>query len=271
MTDNPRPQDSPDGSGSDRTRQTTDLDFIGIDGDSPSNKCPAILAVPGTGDLLQVGRQITDPDTLAMIGRHTEIADDEVAIWTPANLKPALLEALSGSYTTGETGPGEPSFEDLLAATVRSVVHLEARDTYDPTSPAFVKWQQDGDTSYDWDSWIDLVGAAVGRGVRFRRLRIVSEPVSDYIRWEHAISYGNVNAGEELRWLPRHLAFDLPHPVADFFLWDQRLIAYNFTAGNGVDTGRMEYMADPRHIVPVVGMFEMLWERGIPHADYTPS
>jgi hypothetical protein len=22
---------------------------------------------------------------------------------------------------------------------------------------------------------------------------------------------------------------------------------------------------------PIIGMFEMLWERGIPHADYTPS
>ncbi|MGH8964115.1 MAG: DUF6879 family protein [Actinomycetes bacterium] len=271
MTDTPRPHGVPDGSGAGRTDQTGDLHFIGVDGVSPSDKCPAVLAVPGTGDLLQVGRKVTAPDTLDMIGRHTEIAEDEVAIWTPANLKPALLEALSATYTPGQTGPGEPSFEDLLASTVRSVLHLEARDTYDPTDPAFVKWRQDGDTSYEWDSWITLVGAAVDRGVRFRRLRIVSEPVSDYIRWEHAISYGNIKAGEELQWLPRHLAFDLPHPVADFFLWDQRLIAYNFTAGNGVDTGRMEYIADPRHIVPVVGMVEMLWERGIPHADYTPS
>ncbi len=271
MVDTPRPRQSPGRNGEPRIAPAARLDFVGIDDDSPANKCPAVLAVPGTGDLLQVGRKVTDPDTLALVGRHAGIADDEAVIWTPANLKPALLEALTGSHTPGREGPGEPSFEDLLDATVRSVVHLEARDTYDPTDPAFVKWQQDGDTSYDWDAWISLIGAAVDRGVRFRRLRIVSEPVSDYIRWEHAISYGNLKAGEELRWLPRHLAFDLPHPVADFFLWDQRLIAYNFTAGNGVDTGRMEYIADPRHIIPVVGMFEMLWERGIPHTDYTPS
>jgi len=247
------------------------VDFVGIDEESPANKCPAVLVVPSTGDVIQVGRQVTDPATLSQLARHTSIADDEVAIWTPANLKPSLLEALTGTYEPGLEGPGEPAFEDLLASTERSVVHLEARDTYDPTDPAFVKWQQDGDTSYDWDAWIDLVGATVARGVRFRRLRIVSEPVSDYIRWEHAISYGNIKAGEELRWLPRHLAYDLPHPVADFFMYDQRLIAYNFTAGDGTDTGRMEYVADPRKILPVVGMFEMLWERGIPHADYTPS
>lgn len=262
MPDNP---EAPEGECS------RDVDFVGIDDDSPANKCPAVLVVPGTGDILQVGRRITDPATLAQLTQHTSIADDEVAIWTPANLKPSLLDALSGAYEPGKTGPGEPTFEELLAATQRSIVHLEARDTYDPTDPAFVKWQHDGDTTYAWDTWIDLVGDAVARGVRFRRLRIVSEPVSDYIRWEHAISYGNLKAGEELRWLPRHLAYDLPHPVADYFMYDQRLIAYNFTAGDGTDTGRMEYVADPRKILPVVGMFEMLWERAIPHPDYTPS
>ncbi|REF00535.1 DUF6879 family protein [Thermomonospora umbrina] len=186
----------------------------------------------------------------------------------PAILQSVLLGALPGEFEPGRQGPGEPSFEELLAATARSVVHLEARDTYDPTDPAYLKWLKDGEATYDW---ITLIGSAVERGVRFRRLRIVSEPLSDYIRWEHAISHGNVKAGDELRWLPRHLAFDLPHPVADFFMWDQRLVAYNFTAGNGVDTGRMEYVADPRKIVPVGGMFEMLWERGIPHADYEPA
>lgn len=247
------------------------VDFVGVDKDSPANKCPAVLVVPATGDLLQVGRRVTDPDVLALIGEHTGIAEDEVAIWTPANLIPSMLEALTQTHQTGLTGPGEPSFEDLLAGTVRSVRHLEARDTYDATDPAYLRWKETGDTFYDWDSWISLVGAATARDVSFRRLRIVSEPLSDYIRWEHAISYGNIQAGEQLRWLPRHLCYDLPHPAADFFLWDARLLAYNFTAGDGTDTGRMEYVADPRHITPVLGMFEMLWERGIPHEDYKPA
>ena len=263
--------DAPSSAGGDVGSDGGEVDFVGVDDESPANKCPAILVVPGTGDLLQVGRRVTDPATLAHIARHTSIADDEVAIWTPANLKQGLLDALTGAYDQGNTGPGEPTFEQLLATVERSVVHLEARDTYDPADPAFVKWRQDDDTSYPWDAWIDLVGGAVARGVHFRRLRIVSEPVSDYIRWEHAISYGNLKAGEELRWLPRHLAYDLPQPVADFFMYDQRLIAYNFTAGDGTDTGRMEYVADPRKILPIVGMFEILWERAIPHVDYTPS
>lgn len=57
--------------------------------------------------------------------------------------------------------------------------------------------------------------------------------MSDHIRWEHAISYGNVKASEELRLLARRLGYYLPHLVAGFFMWDQRLIPYNFTNGTG--------------------------------------
>ncbi|GAA2374643.1 hypothetical protein GCM10010246_81930 [Streptomyces cuspidosporus] len=35
-------------------------------------------------------------------------------------------------------------------------------------------------------AWVDLVSSAVARGVVVRRARIVSEPVTDCIRYEHA-------------------------------------------------------------------------------------
>ncbi|WP_218005992.1 DUF6879 family protein [Actinomadura hibisca] len=247
------------------------MDFVGMDPHSPADKCPAVHVEPATGDLYLVGRQVTDPATLAKLAEHASIEEDETAIWMPARMGPFLREAVTGDHEPGRQGRGEPTLSELLAGCRRSVVHLEARDTYDATDPAFLKWRENGDTSYDWDGWVEKLSDAIARGVRFRRLRIVSEPVSDYIRWEHAISYGNVRAGEELRWLPRRLAFDLAQPVADYFMFNQRLIRYNFTAGDGTDTGDMKYVTDPRQIVPVVGQFEMLWERAVPHEDYDPS
>jgi hypothetical protein len=247
------------------------MDFIGVDTASPLDKCPAVYVEPATGDISLVGRCITDPGTLAKLAEHAGIAEDEEAIWLPANLKPHLLEALTGEYEKGRHRHGEPTFEALLKSAERSAVHLEARDTYDASDPAFQKWLIDGDTSFNFDGWIELIGKAVERGVRMRRLRIVSEPVSDYIRWEHAISYGNVQAGEDLRWLPRHLAYDLPAPLADYWMFDQRIISYNYTGGDGTDTNKLDFVTDPRKIIPIVGMFEMLWERSIPHVDYTPS
>ncbi|MQY04756.1 DUF6879 family protein [Actinomadura macrotermitis] len=247
------------------------MDFVGMDDDSPKNQCPAVFVDPGTGDAYYQGRLVTDPGTLMKIAEHSPISADEAVVWHPASMGKYVLEALTGTYEPGRQGKGEPTFEALLAGAERSVVHLEARDTYDTTDPAFIEWRRTGDTSYEWDDWIELVGGVVARGVRFRRLRIVSEPVSDYIRWEHAISYGNIRAGEELRWLPRRLAYDLMTPVADYFMFDQRVIRYNFTAGDGTGLDVYEHVTDPRAIIPVVGVFEMLWERAVPHADYTPS
>lgn len=50
----------------------------------------------------------------------------------------------------------------------------------------------------------------VARGVRFRRVRVVSEPLAPFTRFEHFIAAGtNLATGEEVRWLPRQLAPDL--------------------------------------------------------------
>ncbi len=60
--------------------------------------------------------------------------------------------------------------------------------------------------------------AARRRGVIIRRTRIVSEPVSEYIRWEHEITSANAEAGEDVRWLPPRRASDLLLPGNDFWV-----------------------------------------------------
>jgi hypothetical protein len=77
------------------------------------------------------------------------------------------------------------------------------RDSYDQTEQGFADWQATGDTStYDWGDHLDIVRAAVACGVTFRRVRVVSEPLSEYMRWEHACTGTNVQAGADVRWLP---------------------------------------------------------------------
>ncbi|GAB0102412.1 hypothetical protein JMUB6875_13800 [Nocardia sp. JMUB6875] len=41
-----------------------------------------------------------------------------------------------------------------------------------------------------------------------QRVRVVTEPHTDYIRFAIAITAGNVAAGEDIRWLPREHAPD---------------------------------------------------------------
>ncbi|RAY14528.1 hypothetical protein DPM19_16080 [Actinomadura craniellae] len=181
-----------------------------------------------------------------------------------------IREALDG-YERGRSGPGEPTFAQLLANTKHSAVHLELRDTYDPQDPEFLDWQAGGDGGVDdesWERWTGLIGSAVERGVRVRRARVVSEPLSDCARFLHSVTDKNIKAGEEVRWLPRRRAFDLFLPGADLWMFDQRLVRWNFNAGDGTDTDELEYTTDPRVVSQVVAAFELVWERATPHGEY---
>ena len=53
---------------------------------------------------------------------------------------------------------------------------------------------------------------------------MVSEPLSDYLRWEHACTEVNITAGEDIRWLPRTKAADLLLPGADCWVFDHRVV-----------------------------------------------
>jgi hypothetical protein len=96
---------------------------------------------------------------------------------------------------------GVPSFAELLAECHKSAVHLEMRDAYGVAYEAedFAAWKKTGrwDNREYWRPWMDLVCDAVMRGVVMRRARIVSEPVTDYIRFEHAGTVNNIAAGEQ--------------------------------------------------------------------------
>ena len=255
------------------------VDFIGSDEDSQNDKCPAVFRDPLTGDFYQQGRLVKDPALLKRFGQDISLAEDEAVVWQPANLGPSLLEAATDDYEPGRTGPGVPSFAELLAATKRSAVHLEMRETYGPHDPEFLAWKRGEPVGpgsaaggKGWDSWNDWIGDAVKRGVTVRRVRVVSEPLSDYVAFEHAVAYANIDAGEDVRWLSRRQAYDLLLPGADLWMFDQRLVRYNFNAGDGTDLGEVyEFVSDPRKVAQVVAAVEMLWERAIPHANYHPE
>lgn len=247
------------------------LAFVGMDPDSPQNECPAVFVDPATGDFLFQGKTVTSPTLIAQISEHGVIAEDETIVWLPARMTDIIREALD-AHDRDRHGPGQPTFEYLLANTRRSAVHLEMRDSYDETDPGFQDWQKTGSLdAYDWGTWPDDIASAVARGVKFRRARIVSEPISDYIRWEHALTETNVKAGEEVRWLSRQQAYDLMLPGADLWILDQRIIRYNFTNGDGTNPKVYKFTTDPRTVRDTVAAFEMVWERAIPHHEYEPN
>ncbi|MCC8452744.1 DUF6879 family protein [Streptomyces rochei] len=169
------------------------------------------------------------------------------------------------------------TFAELLANTRHTAVHLEMRDVYavGDERDDFENFLRTGVPNLDparsfWPQWMPLVKDAVARGVVMRRARIVSEPVTDYIRYEHAITPLNLQAGEDVRWLPRRHASDIPLPGNDFWLLDERLVQFHHFSGTGdwAPDGK-ERTTAPAAVALCSAAFETVWERGIPHEKYT--
>ncbi|MGA5321177.1 DUF6879 family protein [Streptomyces seoulensis] len=169
-----------------------------------------------------------------------------------------------------------PPFAELLARCRHSAVHLETRDVYgvDDEDADFATWRAGRRHSREnWDEWWNdfhsSIAEAVERGVRVRRARVVSEPLSEYIRYEHACTFQNVMAGEEVRWLPRRMASDLLLPGNDLWLFDTDLIRFGLFSGDGAFVGHT-LSEDPALIKSVSEAFESIWTRALPHDRYLP-
>lgn len=167
-----------------------------------------------------------------------------------------------------------PDFDELLRSARHSAVHLEMRDVYGVSgeTAAFEAWKAGGSRDLDpdspyWSSWTNLIREITGRGVTVRRARVVSEPVTDYIRFEHSGTPVIIAAGETVRWLPRRRASDIALPGNDFWLIDDKLVRFNHFTGDG-DAADPEMSDDSAVAELCRAAFETVWERGTPHDRY---
>nr|BEK63886.1 hypothetical protein KPHV_11130 [Kitasatospora purpeofusca] len=153
-----------------------------------------------------------------------------------------------------------------------SAVHLEMRDNYTPNDPQLQRYREGlrygPDDRPEWfQGWTAFAGEAIDRGVLMRRARIVSEPVTEYIRYEHHVTFLNVAIGEQVRWLPRRLAADIALPGTDLWMFDDSKIMFTFFSGDG-DVVDREWTTEPSVVQLVKNAFETVWDRATPHESY---
>jgi hypothetical protein len=164
----------------------------------------------------------------------------------------------------------DPTLQDLFNDCERGIVHLEMRDSGPLDDPVLADWRAGKVIvpAERWPDWFEMTSKTTTRGISIRRARIVSEPVSDYVKYEFDVTDGlNVAAGEQVRWLPRRRASDLALPGNDFWLFDDRIVQFNHFSGNG-DWLDVERVTDPAVVRLCSVAFESVWQRAIPHEDY---
>ncbi|WP_327145970.1 DUF6879 family protein [Nocardia sp. NBC_01327] len=164
----------------------------------------------------------------------------------------------------------QPSpWPELFRLAEQEAFHLEVRDAYSvPSESESLRRFLNGATpvpEYGRRPWTELVQETVGRGVRVTRVRVVTVPHSDYQRWLLSITAGNVDAGEDIRYLPRHLAGDVPSD--DWWLFDGTTVGFNLVDNDGRPSGAA-ITTDPGIAAYCRGVKEKLWRSAVPFNEY---
>lgn len=161
--------------------------------------------------------------------------------------------------------------EELLKG-CRELLKLELRDHYQVDADMLAAWRDGGFAAIVEAArrWQDQVTADLSAGRAWRRLRVVSEPLSAYHRFAYEFARPGVEAGEDMRYLPRRLVSVVGLPGNDCFVLDHKTAMFNILDGNDVrvdillshDGNVVQFCADA---------FRAAWAMATPHQDYRPA
>ncbi|WP_067466624.1 DUF6879 family protein [Nocardia amamiensis] len=160
--------------------------------------------------------------------------------------------------------------DELFRSRWRRAFHLELQDTYavpgeyEPVRQFLAGEPEDG----AWQRpWLDLVREITDTGKLVQRVRVVTEPHTDYTRWAVSVSPRNIASGEEIRWLPRHTIGSATLTADDFWLFDDHLAAFSVFTPDGEGAG-FAVTTDPVIAAHFRTVRDRVWPVAIPHDEY---
>lgn len=119
-------------------------------------------------------------------------------------------------------------FAERFGGFTESAFRLELLDHYVAPNEAapFERFLAGMAPSWEWrEPWKRFVRGKLAAGATMSRVHVVSEPLTDYVLFELTCVYpANVEAGEDVRVLPRWRAAHLDLPARDFWLLDSTTV-----------------------------------------------
>jgi hypothetical protein len=118
--------------------------------------------------------------------------------------------------------------------------------------------------------WLDTVAAAIRAGKTMRRVRVVQQPLTDYIRYEFEWGFVyNVEAGEDIRILDMTGRASPALPDHDFWMFDETTIVKMLYRDDGAQLGRE--LVDSPDLDAYLGWRDATWQPATPFRDYWPG
>lgn len=203
---------------------------------SGKNGCPALCATD-RGTYVVQGKLITDAEAIASL---VDVREDEFYVGLGFEHTAFRLETRERYVDDEEQGP----LRRFLAG-----------------EPPDDEWFMD---------WYDAVVRFAEAGKRMERVRVVSEPPSEYTRFGIDLArLLNVPAGEDIRYLPRRRAEALGLPDEDFWLLDSsRVLTLRF---DGDVLLGAELITDPAAVVQRAGWRDAAWHYAVRVGEYADA
>ncbi|MFG3045548.1 DUF6879 family protein [Streptomyces sp. NPDC048241] len=215
--------------------------FVGTD--SKLDGCPALHIDEGTGEVIVQGTPVTDPEEIAQL-QHFGPGDAAVVVprellvnWGPKEMErvPELMD--------------RATFRRLFETFKHTAWRLETRRGYasDREDPDFQAFLATGSSPCDFsEPWFVNIKAQTGTGKTVGRVRVADNPptTEQLFLLDHARH--NAAVGEDIRYLWREDATDLP--AEDFWIFDSRLVAVlHFDDADHITN--IELIAEPAEVV----------------------
>ena len=165
-------------------------------------------------------------------------------------------------------------FVALFRGFEHTAQRLETRDRYVVAAEQaalgrFLAGQKD-DPIYEqerafWDR--EIVPEAVTAGKRFERVRVVPDPLTNYLRFTLRGAGYLKRAGDDIRYVNRENANALDLPAHDFWLFDSaRLVSLYFTANDRL-LG-IQVITEPHVVRQHVQWFDLAMRHATPYKEY---
>ncbi|MFI9381859.1 DUF6879 family protein [Kutzneria sp. NPDC052558] len=160
-------------------------------------------------------------------------------------------------------------FDALFAAFRRTAWRWEAQASYhEPYELGpLERWRRGEPDDLAWMAdWLGGIRAATDAGRLFQRVRLYTEPPTEYLRWQENITPANVEAGEDIRIVTADQAAELELPGHDFWLFDDdHLVRMHFDASGFVGG---EMITEPGTVAQHRAWRDIAWTHAVPYWQY---
>lgn len=165
------------------------------------------------------------------------------------------------------------AFDDLFRTFKHCAFHLEVQDSYhtpEEVGPFNLFLTKQPDDLAWHQPWLSLVREVTSAGKKIRRARVVTVPHADYTRWGLTVAPHNIAAGEDIRWLPRHLIDSIDLASDDYWLFDDDRAVFTVFEPSGRFVGGAA-TTDPTIVEYCCTVRDRVWQDAIPHSRYAVS